>query len=67
MVQIHSTEASRNNYSGGVRDRTAVDLTQIGLVLSIELTQAVARALDQIEATLREPSPEIPGIRLQDE
>ena len=67
MVQIHSTEASRNNYSGGVRDRTAVDLTQIGLVLRIELTQAVARALDRVEAILRELYLEILEIRPLDE
>jgi hypothetical protein len=64
MVQIHSAEAPRNNYSGGIRDRPAVDLPQLGLVL---ITRAVARALDQIEVIPREPSPETPEIRPQDE
>jgi hypothetical protein len=66
MSQIHSAGRLRNNYSGGVRDRTAVDLTQIGLVLRIELTEDIARALEQIETILRETYPEIPEIRPQD-
>jgi hypothetical protein len=46
--------------SGGVKDRTAVDLTQIELILNTSFKEALARAVPQIEAVLRESYPEIP-------
>jgi hypothetical protein len=48
----------------GVQDRTAVDLTQILLILRTEFDQALERALPQIEAVMREMYHE---IRRQDE
>jgi hypothetical protein len=48
----------------GVQDRTAVDLNQIDLIIRTELDRARKGILDQIDAVLREPYPE---IRPQDE
>jgi hypothetical protein len=47
-----------NSGEGGVRDRTAADLAQIKLILRIEIDRACKRALDQIEAVLREAYPD---------
>jgi hypothetical protein len=44
----------------GVRDRTAVDLAAIQLIIRTELEKARERMLPQIEAVLRETYSEIP-------
>jgi hypothetical protein len=58
MKHIRRLDISGNSIASGTRDRTAVDLTQIDLILRIELDRVRERALDQIERVLREFYPD---------
>ena len=44
----------------GVKDRTAVDMRQIELILKTEMWKAIQAAMPQIKAVLRETYSEIP-------
>jgi hypothetical protein len=52
--------ASMPPRSSGVQDSSAVDLSQIKLIINTEMQAALSRMLPQIEAVLRESYPEIP-------
>ena len=58
MKHIDCRFCGGNSGEGWVRDRTSVDLTQIDLILRIELDRVHQRALDQIGAVLREAYPD---------
>jgi hypothetical protein len=47
----------KSNASGGVQDRTTVDLIQVKLIIRTELQAAYERMVPQIEAVLRETYP----------